>query len=145
MLNNGRNGLLRWLWRAAHSGPTLMELVLAITALRWGVFILLPPDVLENARSDTIVLMSTIAPLGLWALLFLALGLAQGLYALSTRQRPREVVAFVAMLWWLGITVLDLQTGLTAGTIAIAVWSFAEWGVFTAFAVGIYDAEITRS
>jgi hypothetical protein len=140
MLNNGRNHLLRWLWQASSSGPTLMELFLALSALRWAVYLILPPGALDNNMSDTMWLMFDIAPVWLWATAFALLGLAQGAAALGVNTRLRSLIAFAGMIWWLAVVGLDVSINLTAGTLNVCTFALAEWAVFMLYVV-VYDEE----
>lgn len=118
-------------FRSSAGGPTLMEIFLAVTALRWAVYIMLPIGWLENARSGTITQMAEWLPAVIWAAVFLALAGLQCYGAVLSHRRVRVLAAFLGMVWWFVVAVLDTYVqGFSSAAINIMMFSIAEWAVF---------------
>lgn len=131
MAERAQRRLYRWLWQAAWTGPTLMEMFMAVTAIRWAIYFILPEWVLLNSRRGTMEQMAIWLPAALWAAWFLALGLMQGYGAFMAHQGIRKASAFIGMVWWFVVAVLDIYAmGLSSGSINILQFSLFEWAVF---------------
>jgi hypothetical protein len=126
MLNNGRNRLLNGIISAAHAGPIGLEVFMALTALRWACYLMLPEGWLLNNTSATMKLMFALAPLGVWVLGFLLVGLGQGWAALTRRYRTRKLVAAMGVLLWSFIMYIDYTAGLTTATINLGTFVIAQ-------------------
>ena len=142
-MSQRRDALKTWMLRAAHSGPTLMELFLAVTAIRWGIYTIIPADWIENTRGETIRQMSTMAPLPLWAGIFLALGLLQAYEAVGVNQRRRKLLHLFGAIWWFIVTAIDWTTGFSSATINILQFSLFSWLTFFFLAV-VFEPDAPR-
>lgn len=98
-----------WLWRL---DPTGAELVLAGSALAFGVALLMPVD--PGVRSPAFRALIDLAPQPVWAVAWIAAGLAQGVGAV-TGYRRGEADVLAACLWVFWATVQLIWLGLTVG------------------------------
>jgi hypothetical protein len=143
MLNNGRNRILNGIISAAHAGPIGLEVFMALTALRWAAYLLLPSDVLRNNTTATMALMVTFAPAWVWAVLFTLGGLGQAWAALGRHYRVRTAMAFSGIFIWLFITLADYTAGLTTATINLATFVFAQAVAYMLLIIA-YEPEDTQ-
>jgi hypothetical protein len=139
-LNRARNKALNAIIGAAHRGPIGLEVWLSITALRWAIFLIMPPTVLHNNTSATMHTMATFAPLWLWSLGFVFGAVFQSWAAIRHHYRLRILAAMTGMLWWLMIAAFDAFTALSTASINIATFALAELFVFILLILA-YDPE----
>jgi hypothetical protein len=135
MLNNGRNWFLQGLVRAAQRGPIGLELYQAITALRWGIYMILPATFLSNNTSATMSLMSNIVSAHVWFCVFILLTLAQVYVMMRTDNGTRKNFALFGFFWWTFITLLDFTAGMTTATINIGLFAFNQLIIYVLLTV----------
>jgi hypothetical protein len=141
-VNHWRNKALNAIISAARSGPIGLELFMAITALRWAVYLVLPATVLHNNTSATMCLMATFAPTWAWAMGFAGLALWQMAGMVNGGHRLRQYAALAGMFWWLIVTLLDYTAGLSTATINLGTFVVAQVIAYVLLVVA-YDGETT--
>jgi hypothetical protein len=140
MINRWRNSALNGIIAAAHAGPIGLELFMALSALRWAVYLVVPWHIIPNARTETMQAMASILPACIWALAFLLLAMAQCGAALGRRYRLRRWVALFGAFWWLLIVAFDFVGERGSSTINLATFALAQGMNFILLDIA-YDGE----
>ena len=135
-----RMRLILALKRAAHNGPIVAETFMALTAVRWAVYLVIPANILANNTAATQRIMKLYAPAWAWALAFAVLGLGQFLAAVRNWSRVRTGVALAAAGWWTMITVFVGLTHFDAATINLATFIIAEAMIYAMLIIA-FDEE----
>ena len=111
------------------ASPTMMELFSAITALGWGVLLLLPYDTFGS--SSIYVTMSALAPEELWGIALLGGGFLQLAAVLHGKISPRKLTAMFATASWAFIAAMFASSSIYSTGVVV-------YGVMTLFAAWIY-------
>lgn len=133
-----RNKILNGIITGARNGPIGLEVWLAITALRWAIYMVLPPTVLHNNTTATMALMETFAPAWLWSVAFLMGAVGQAWSSLGRHYRARSFFALTGVFWWLMVSLMDALQRVSTVTINIATFALGQIIVYMLLVIA-YD------
>ncbi len=116
--------------------PRLLEIILALQALLFGIFLLLPGNAFESAQVYRI--LSTIMPEGLWGLIFVGSAILEIIVVSNIAGKLRRVSATLALFLWL---IVDLSSWFSNANSAATVTylTFVLMAMWVAVAVSARD------
>lgn len=120
----------------------MMELVLAFTALVWGILFLLPGNVFNP--SSNIGLLSIYAQDWVYGILLVLCSLFLIIFPRGEYFSLRRGVHFTLWLFWAGITTVILVRFYRADTVSIGGWLFLSFPVAFAFLHALLYARLVK-
>lgn len=133
--------LSRLLKKIACINSTPMEIILAVQALFFGVFLLLPGDAFGTTQVYHI--LSLIMPEGIWGLIFIAVAILEMVSISNSTDKLRGTAITLALFLWLTVDLSSwFSNANSAATVSYLTFVLmAMWSVIAVSTKDYFDCD----